>query len=75
MNMDFDAIVSSVGNNGVDAGIAGMTINENRKKVVNFSNPYETSAYQVIVCKVECTLFDNCKTSEELIAVLNGLTK
>ena len=75
MNMDFDAIVSSVGNNGVDAGIAGMTINENRKKVVNFSNPYETSAYQVIVCKEDCTLFDNCKTTEELIAVLNGLTK
>ena len=57
------------------AGIAGMTINENRKKVVNFSNPYETSAYQVIVCKEDCTLFDNCKTTEELIAVLNGLTK
>lgn len=75
INMDFDAIVSSVGSNGVDAGIAAMTINENRKKVVNFSDPYETSAYQVIVCKEDCTLFDNCKTGEELIAVLNGLTK
>ncbi len=75
LNMEFDAIVTSVGNNGVDAGIAGMTINENRKKVVNFSNPYETSAYQVIVCKEDCTLFDNCKTTEELITVLNGLTK
>lgn len=75
MNMDFDAIVTSVGKNGVDAGIAGMTINDTRKKVVNFSDPYETSAYQVIVCKDDCTLFDNCKTTEELIAVLNGLKK
>ncbi len=75
MNMDFDAIVSSVGKDGVDAGIAGMTINETRKKVVNFSDPYETSAYQVIVCKEDCTLFDNCKTTEDLITVLNGLTK
>lgn len=75
MNMDFDAIVSSVGNNGVDAGIAGMTINENRKKIVNFTDPYETGAYQVIVCKEDCTLFDNCKTTEELVEVLNGLKK
>lgn len=75
MNMDFDAIVSSVGNNGVDAGIAGMTINEKRKKIVNFTDPYETSAYQVIICKEDCTLFDNCKTTEDLIAVLNGLEK
>ncbi len=75
MNMDFDAIVSSVGNNGVDAGIAGMTINEKRKKIVNFTDPYETSAYQVIICKEDCTLFDDCKTTEDLIAVLNGLGK
>ncbi len=75
MNMEFDAIVTSVGKNGVDAGIAGMTINETRKKVVNFSNPYETSAYQVIVCEEDCTLFDNCKTADDLVAVLNGLKK
>ena len=75
INMDFDAIVTSIGNNGVDAGIAGLTINDNRKKVVNFSDPYETRAYQVIICKEDCTLFDNCKTGEELIAVLKGLTK
>jgi len=75
MNMDFDAIVTSVGNDGIDAGIAGMTINDTRKKVVNFTDPYETSAYQVIVCKNDCTLFDGCKTTEELIAVLNSLEK
>lgn len=75
MNMDFDAIVSSVGNNGIDAGIAGMTINENRKKVVNFTDPYETGAYQVIVCKEDCTLFDNCKTAEDLVAVIKELKK
>jgi len=75
MDMEFDAIVSSVGKDGVDAGIAGMTINENRKKVVNFSDPYYEGAYQVIICKDDCTLFDNCKTTDELIAVLNGLEK
>lgn len=75
IDMEFDAVVSSVGKAGVDAAISGMTINASRKKSVNFSEPYYEGAYQVIVCAEDCTLFDDCKTSEELIAVLNGLHK
>lgn len=75
LDMEFDAIVSSVGKNGVDAGIAAMTINAKRKQSVNFSAPYYSGAYQVIICPEECTLFDACTTTEELVAVLNGLKK
>ena len=75
LDMEFDAIVSSVGKNGVDAGIAAMTINAKRKQSVNFSDPYYSGAYQVIICPDDCTLFDECETTEELIAVLNGLKK
>ncbi len=75
VNMEFDSIVSSIGQNGVDIGIAGMTINPARKKVVNFSAPYYSGAYQVIICKDDCTLFDGCKTTEDVLAVLNGLDK
>lgn len=75
VDMDFDVIVSSIGKNGVDAGIAAMTINAKRKLSVNFADPYYSGAYQVVVCKDDCTLFDGCKTTEELVAVLDGLGK
>ncbi len=74
-DMEFDSIVSSIGQNGVDIGIAGMTINPARQKVVNFSNPYFSGAYQVVICKEDCTLFDACKTTDDILAVLNGLDK
>ncbi len=75
VDMEFDSIVSAVGNNGIDAAITGMTINAKRKKTVNFSDPYYNEAYQVILCKDDCTLFDACKTTADLEAVLKDLSK
>jgi polar amino acid transport system substrate-binding protein len=69
-NMDFEAITASLGTNGVDVGIAGMTINAARKKVVNFSDPYYTDAYQVILAMEKDTRFDGCKTTEDVLAIL-----
>ncbi len=73
VNMDFEAITASLGNNGVDVGIAGMTINAARKKVVNFSDPYYTDAYQVILAMEDDTRFDGCTTTEEVLAILKDL--
>lgn len=73
LNMDFEAITASLGNNGVDVGIAGMTINAARKKVVNFSAPYYTDAYQVILAMEDDTRFDDCKTTEEVLEILKNL--
>ena len=73
MDMEFDAITTSLGNNGIDVGIAGMTINDNRKQVVNFSTPYYTDAYQVILAMETDTRFDGCKTTEDVLAILEGL--
>ncbi len=73
VNMEFDSITASLGNNGVDIGIAGMTINGARSKVVNFSTPYYTDAYQVILCKQDNTTFDSCKTTEEALDILKKL--
>ena len=42
-NMGFDATVPALRTGIVDAVIAGMTINEKRKKFVDFSDPYYTS--------------------------------
>lgn len=73
VNMDFEAITASLGNNGVDVGIAGMTINAARKKVVNFSEPYYTDAYQVILAMENDTRFDDCKTTEEVLEIIKNL--
>ena len=38
-NMEFDSLVSSIGNR-IDGAIAGMTVTEERKAEVDFSDPY-----------------------------------
>lgn len=73
LDMDFDAITGSLGKNGVDIGLAGMTISPAREKVVAFSDPYFTEAYQVVVCNVDDATFDGCKTTEEMVAKLKSL--
>lgn len=73
VDMEFDSITTSLGKNGYDIGIAGMTINAARKKVVNFTEAYYTDAYQVIIAKADDTTFDACTTTDEVLAVLAGL--
>ena len=69
MDMDFDAVVTSVGKNGVDIAMAGLTVNETRKESVNFTESYYNAA-QMLVVKEGETAFDNCKTAEDVLAVL-----
>lgn len=73
VNMEFDAITGALGKNGVDIGLAGMTINAARSKVVSFSEAYYTDAYQVVICKADDTTFDSCKTTDEMLAKLESL--
>ncbi len=47
--MDFDAIVAGVSSGRYDIGIAGMTITEERKENIDFSQPYYTSGLTVAV--------------------------
>lgn len=47
-NMEFDSLVSSIGNR-IDAAIAGMTVTDERKEQVDFSNPYYEAVQYVIV--------------------------
>lgn len=68
----FDLICTTVNNGGADLGLAGLTITDGRKNTVNFSNPYETGTYQVIIVPEEVTLFDDCETKEDVIEVLSS---
>ncbi len=47
-NMEFDALVASIGKK-VDVAIAGMTVTDERKKTVDFSNPYYMAVQYVIL--------------------------
>ena len=48
-DMKFDSIITSVATKAVDFGMAGMTVTEDRKKDVNFTNTYATGKQVVIV--------------------------
>ncbi|MBQ7225204.1 MAG: transporter substrate-binding domain-containing protein [Clostridia bacterium] len=71
-DMEFDAVVTSVGKNGVDVAAAGLSVNEERAKSVNFSTSYYDAA-QVLIVPEDCTDFDSCRTAEDVIAKLDEL--
>lgn len=49
-DMDFDGIVGAIGGK-IDVGIAGMTVTDERKEAVNFSDPYYDATLAVILPK------------------------
>ncbi len=73
-NMDFDAVCLSVGQGKADIAMAGLTINENRKEFVAFSNPYYNASQKIIVREGDKT-FDDCETADQVEAILSSLTK
>lgn len=51
VKLDWDNLILSLNNNQIDAIIAGMTATDERKKEVNFTDPYYVSEEVVIVNK------------------------
>lgn len=72
-NMVFDAVVTSVGAGLADMAIAGLTVTPKRAESVDFSKSYY-NASQMIIVKADDTTFDNCKTADDVVNVLKGLT-
>lgn len=73
-NMDFTAVCLSVGQQKCDIAMAGLTIKEDRKEHVTFSDPYYTASQKLIVSG-DNTEFDACKTSADVEAILKAKTK
>ncbi len=71
-DMDFEAVVNSVQSGKSDIAMAGLTVTEKRQKVVTFSDTYY-NASQVIITMENDTTFDNCKTGEDVAAILSKL--
>ena len=70
-DMSFDAVVTSVGVNGVDSGMSGLTITAERKKTVNFSNTYYIESQYVLTLESN-TALDDCMTIMDVLSVLTA---
>ena len=68
-DMDFDNVVGSVGKQGVDIAMSGITITAERLGVINFSEPYFTETI-VVVCRANDNSLDSCGTVIDLLTVL-----
>ena len=72
-NMDFDAVCLSVSQQKCDIAMAGLTVSEARKEFVTFSESYYQASQRLIVPGTDTT-FDDCKTAEDVAAILNELS-
>ena len=66
-DMEFDSVVASVGKT-TDIGAAALTVNDERKKTVNFSTSYY-NASQMVIVKADDTRFDACTTVAQVEAI------
>lgn len=73
-NMEFAAVCLSVGQSKADIAMAGLSITEERKEYVNFSDKYYDAAQKLIV-KADDKTFDNAKTADDVVAILKKFDK
>lgn len=72
-NIDFDAIFAQVDAGYADAGMAGITVSEKRKKVYDFTDTYAQASQKLIVLDGN-TDFDGKTTVEAVEEALKGLS-
>lgn len=71
-NMEFTAALLAVQNGQLDMAVAGITVDEDRKKSMDFSNEYVTSSQYVIIAKDSGLTVDSLKDAGVVIGVQNG---
>ena len=68
-SMDFDAVCLSVSQQKCDIAMAGLTINEEREEYVTFTDSYYSASQRLIVPS-DNTTFDDCKSADDVAALL-----
>ncbi|HBN12988.1 MAG TPA: amino acid ABC transporter substrate-binding protein [Clostridiales bacterium] len=71
LHMSFEVVLEAVGSSA-DIGMAGLTINEDRMKTVDFSEPYYDTTQRIAVL-AEDTDFDGCTDEASLVKALKEL--
>ena len=72
-NMEFDSLLLALENGQIDATIAGMTIDAERAKAVDFSIPYY-EATQVMIVKEDSDITTASDMEGKNIVVIQGYT-
>lgn len=72
-DMAFDSIIAAVQSGKADIAMAGLTVTEDRKQNINFSNPY-TEAAQVIVVKKDSPVASPDDLEGKTVGVQIGTT-
>lgn len=73
-DMEFDAVITSVDSGLADIGMAGMTVNEERLKTIDFTSEYYESA-QVLITAADDTVFADCASADDIVAKLAAQDK
>ena len=73
-HMDFNAVCLSVGQQKCDIAMAGLTIKPDREEHVTFSESYYVASQKLVV-KSNDTTFSECKSADEAITILKGMSK
>ncbi len=72
-DMEFDSLLTAVQNGSIDFALAGMTVTDERKQSVNFSDTYATGV-QVIIVKEGSTIASPDDLKGKKIGVQAGTT-
>lgn len=72
-NMDFDSVIENVNKRYSSVAAAGLTVNEQREKLVTFSDTYYDASQMIIVMESDTT-FDGCTTAASVEAILGAMT-
>lgn len=74
VNMDFDGLIPALQANQIDLAVAGMTVNPERRKTVNFSTPYYDASQVIVVQKNNTSVTSRQDLEGKVIAVQLGTT-
>ncbi|MEE3427922.1 MAG: transporter substrate-binding domain-containing protein [Ruminococcus sp.] len=73
-DMDFDAIITAVTSGKADFGMAGMTVTDERKKAVDFTDSYTTTTQVIIVNEKDSKVKNADDLETATIGVQRGTT-
>ena len=74
-DVEFDSIIAGVQSNKYDMGMAGMTVTDERKQAVNFTDTYATGIQSIIVAEgSEITDLDVLVAGDYKVGVQTGTT-
>ena len=71
-HMPFEAVCTSVSSGQCDVAMAGLTVDPDREKIINFSESYYQASQKLIV-RSDDTRFDECKRADVFLKVIQSL--